>query len=176
MKILYTYAQEHYRFVISFLTDVRNRMTMVWVSNLMLRHKLYIYSGLLISLLIIYASVRLATTRTSWFGKASSGGTDSFDLSLDNSYLFVSPLTADADGVSSIQVSSFILNQKGLGVSGVEVKLNSDKPLSISEVQPVTDSLGRAIIEVRSQNSGVYTLTASVKEKTLPQTVSVQFR
>jgi hypothetical protein len=46
----------------------------------------------------------------------------------------------------------------------------------ISETQPMTDNLGRAIFDLTSSNPGNYTIIAEASGVTLPQQVSISFQ
>lgn len=142
-------------------------------------HRVIIISGVIISLFIIILAVTIANSRTSFFGRAAytpaanrSGGA----LSLENSYLFASPLSGLSDGSSIIRVTAIILDDQGMGLSGQQVTLKSQTGLTITQTQPLTDTFGRAIFDLTSSAPGNYTISAELKELTLPATVSVSFR
>lgn len=105
-------------------------------------------------------------------GRASTVG----KLSLENSYVFASPLSACSDGISLIRISVFLLNDQGLGVSGQKVSLKAPGGLSISAVQDVTDSLGKAYFDIASFTAGTYALSAETNGKTISQSVNIGFR
>lgn len=139
------------------------------------KQKAYILLGIIVSILILIFSIQLATTRTSWFGRAASPGASGI-LSLTNSYLFASPIRAAADGNSIIRITVFLLTTEGLGISGQEVKLKLDKALIIDPVQPVTDTFGRSMFDVTSKNQGNYTIAAEAQGAPLPQMVSILYQ
>lgn len=138
-------------------------------------HRLFIASGIIIAVIVILLSVTLATSRTSWFGRAQTP-TTSTALSRENSYIFASPITAAADGTSIIRITVFILNNQGLGVGGLSVELKTSGPVQIAKTQAVTDTLGRAIFDVTSTSRADYTIRAEVSGVSLPQSVSVSFQ
>lgn len=129
----------------------------------------------LILLLTVFVGSYLVGQRSSFFGKATSGVIEG-EVALENSYLFASPLEAQASDREKIRVTIFILNPKGLGVAGKKVVLGSDKGISVSEVQSTTDGYGKAIFDITATNPGEYLLEASVAGGKLPQTVKVNFR
>lgn len=139
------------------------------------KHKIYLVIGIIISLLIIFLSIGLATTRTSWFGRAQTPGAAGV-LSRENSYVFASPVSTLADGSSLIRITVFLLTTEGLGVSGAEVGLSSEPSLTVAKTQSQTDSVGRAIFDLSAANPGDYTITAEAQGVILPQKVSVSFR
>ncbi|MBI2616694.1 Ig-like domain-containing protein [Candidatus Gottesmanbacteria bacterium] len=137
-------------------------------------HRYYLLSILASSLLFVLVAITISRTRTSLFGQASAPGLSS--MSLENSYLFASPLISQANGTSIVRVTVFLLNTQGLGMSTKTVKLRISGPLTVSQVQPVTDTFGRAFFDLTSTNPGDYTISASVEDVFLSQTVSVVFR
>ncbi len=129
---------------------------------------------LLVAVLVVVSSLALER-RTSFFGQASSSRADSL-ISADNSYLFVSPLSALAGGSEKIRVTVFILNGNGLGVSGKKVSLIITPSLNIDEAQSVTDSYGKAVFDISAQTPGEYTIRGEADSVKLPQNVKVSFR
>ena len=96
-------------------------------------------------------------------------------FSVDNSYLFVSPLRAKANGQEKIRITVFVLNNQGLGVLGKEVFLSRDPSLSVDIIQGQTDSFGKAVFDVVSTKPGEYYLEVSVDGKKLPQKAHLSF-
>ncbi len=96
-------------------------------------------------------------------------------LSLENSYVFASPLRAKTGG-EQIRITVFILNDRGLGMSGKTVSIGGGGQLQVTPIQSVTDSQGRATFDIASQSSpGVYIIQASVDGASLTQKVTVSF-
>ena len=96
-------------------------------------------------------------------------------LSLDNSYVFASPLRAKANG-EQIRITVFVLNDKGLGISGKTVSIGGGKLLQVTPVQPVTDSQGRATFDISADGSpGIYIIQALTDGVTLRQKTTVSF-
>lgn len=142
-------------------------------------HNRFILFGIIISVFIIVLALFIANSRISFFGRASSqsgirlGGV----LSLDNSYLFASPISALADSTSVIRVTTIVLSNQGMGIANQQVSLKiAPTGVSIKSSQPATDNFGRAIFDLTSGKPGSYILSAEVSGQTLPQTVSVVFR
>jgi len=96
-------------------------------------------------------------------------------FSVDNSYLFVSPLRAKANGQEKIRITVFVLNNQGLGVLGKEVFLSPDPSLSVDIIQGQTDNFGKAVFDVTSQKAGEYYLEVSVDGQKLPQKAHLSF-
>ncbi len=96
-------------------------------------------------------------------------------FSIDNSYLFVSPLRANANGREKIRISVFILNNQGLGVMGKKVVLGNNPNLKINIIQGLTDNFGKAVFDVSSGKKGEYYLEVKVKETVLPQKAHLSF-
>lgn len=91
-------------------------------------------------------------------GRASTPGI----LSLENSYLFASPLLSRANGEEKITISAFVLSDQGLGIEGKKVDLYSSPPLTANIVRGETDNLGMAVFEITSLTAGKYNLWAVV--------------
>jgi hypothetical protein len=96
-------------------------------------------------------------------------------FSVDNSYLFVSPLRAKANGQEKIRLTIFVLNNQGLGVLGKEVFLSRDPSLSVDIIQGQTDNFGKAIFDITSQKASEYYLEVSVDGQKLPQKAHLSF-
>lgn len=142
-------------------------------------HTIIIMSGIIISLLVVILALVIANSRTSFFGRATTTSSTkiSGSLSLENSYLFASPISAPADGSSIIRITAILLNDQGLGVASQLVTLKSaGGPPEITPVVPTTDTFGRAIFDVTAKSPGNYTISAEVSGASLPQTVSIVFR
>ena len=101
--------------------------------------------------------------------------TEPGQLSLENSYLFASPLVAKANSLEKITVSIFILSDQGLGIAGKQVSLFSSPQLQAVTVKGETDSRGLALFEVTSTVPGQFNLWATVPEGQVQQTVTVTF-
>jgi len=97
-------------------------------------------------------------------------------FSSDNSYVFVTPLQAKADGSERIRVSIFLLNNQGLGVMGKKITTVNNPKLIIDPVQPLTDDKGKAVFDVSSQHTGEYFLDILVDTTILPQKAHVSFK
>lgn len=139
------------------------------------KYQLFIFGGVILSFLIILSAVTLASGRISWFGRAQTVSLVPTAISKENSYVFASPVSAIADGVSIIRVTVFILNNQGLGVSGQKVRLQSSGAITIRETVPVTDEFGRATFDLTSSAPGDCRISADISGLALPQTVSVSF-
>ncbi len=96
-------------------------------------------------------------------------------FSIDNSYLFVTPLRAKANGIEKIRINVFILNNQGLGVMGKEVFLGVNPQLKTEIIQGVTDNYGKAVFDVSSATPGEYYLEVKVDGKILPQKAHLSF-
>jgi len=122
---------------------------------------------------LIFFSFYFGLYEVRFFKSRASVSQASF--SVDNSYLFVSPLRAKANGQERIRLTVFILNNQGLGVMGKEVFLSRDSSLSINIIQGQTDNFGKAVFDVTSTKSGEYYLEVSVDGQKLPQKARLSF-
>jgi len=118
--------------------------------------------------------VIFVSQRTTFFGRAYTPRTGA-TFSPQNSYLFASPLRAEADGQEKIRITVFLLDSSGRGVAGQTVFLGQNERLIISPVQPTTDELGRAIFDISSQVTGEYLIEARVGNEILPQRIKISF-
>lgn len=142
-------------------------------------HRIYLVAGIVVSILLILTAITVSTQRTSMFGRASAPGgasTGNTLISLENSYVFASPISAAADGTSIIRVTVFLLNNQGMGLAGQIVTLKFTGAVTVSQIQPTSDNLGRATFDLTSNTPGDYTVSAQIEGAVLPQTVSVSFR
>ena len=96
-------------------------------------------------------------------------------FSVENSYLFVSPLNAKANGDERIRVTVFILNDQGLGVLGRSISLSSDINLTQETVQGLTDAVGKAVFDIQAKKPGDYYLDVKVDGTGLPQKARLVF-
>jgi hypothetical protein len=140
------------------------------------------WSALLILLLIIFLlfslvfSVFYIRQRTTFFGRAFSSLETTGDVALDNSYLFISPLSAQSGGKEKIRLTVFLLDNQGKGVANQAVFLGQNEKMEITIVQGVTDNLGRAYFDIASFSPGDYYLEAKVNDQILPQRVKLNFK
>jgi len=105
----------------------------------------------------------------------SRASVSSASFSVDNSYLFVTPLRALANGKEKIRLTVFVLNNQGLGVLGKEVFISRDPALSVDIVQGQTDNFGKAVFDITSSKPGEYYLEVSVDGQKLPQKAHLSF-
>ncbi len=137
--------------------------------------------GIIFSLIALFSLANFVIPKfLVYLTKASRVGKHS----LANSYVFVSPLTAAADGQQKIQVNVFLLDNEGRGVSNQKVSLSlaakggylgTGLP-QISEVQPMTNQYGQAIFELTSTVQGFFEVTAQIGRGEIPQKATVSFR
>lgn len=132
---------------------------------------------LLILILILYFIRSPLFFRSSASTSVLDGGSQSASgsLSLDNSYIFASPLRAKTGG-EKIRVTVFILDTRGLGLSGRKVSIGGGDALNVTSIQPTTDGQGRATFDVSSESTpGVYIIQASVDGLNLVQQATISF-
>ena len=136
--------------------------------------KLVVFFSFLVFFVLLVLGLLVAAlrTRTSYLGKAA----EKSSISLQSSYLFGSPLVAQANGEEKVRISAFLLNEQGRGVAGKEIQVFSDPPLTIKPIQPQTDKFGQAIFEASSSTPGQFTISASVDGRFFPRTVTLTFR
>ncbi len=96
-------------------------------------------------------------------------------FSIDNSYIFVTPLRAGASGQEKIRVTVFVLDDQGLGVTGKKVYIDRDEALNIEEIQALTDNYGKAYFDVASTKTGEFYLKILVDNIELKQKAHLSF-
>lgn len=121
----------------------------------------------------LIASLGLVFRTTVFYGKASYGNTS--PIALENSYLFASPVQAQADGKEKIRITIFLLDGRGLGVVNQPVNLSLPSPLIPDSKEKVTDDLGKVTFDVTSTTTGKFPVSASTNGTTLSQKVNVLF-
>lgn len=133
-----------------------------------------IFLLLLFSLLILIAfSLFFWLYEVKFF--ISRAGVSQASFSIDNSYLFVTPLRASANGQEKIRITVFILNNQGLGVMGKKIFAGQDKDLNIETVQGLTDNFGKAFFDVSSNKPAEYFLEITVDGMALKQKAHLSF-
>jgi hypothetical protein len=139
-------------------------------SSYMARHILLI---LLILLVLVGFSGFFFIYQTQYMVGRASVTLSSF--SVENSYVFSTPLRAAANGQEKIRITVFILNSQGLGVLGKKVELTAGSTLIVETVQGLTDNLGKAIFDVSSQVPGDHYIEVMVDGKPLIQKAHINF-
>lgn len=97
------------------------------------------------------------------------------DFSVENSYLFVTPIRSKANNQEKIRITVFILNNQGLGVLGKKVVLGQDSRLQQDIIQATSDELGKAVFDISTAQAGEYYLDVAVEGKPLPQKAHLSF-
>ena len=96
-------------------------------------------------------------------------------FSIDNSYVFITPLRARANGQEKIRVTVFVLDDQGLGVLGKNVVLEPNQALNIENIQALTDNFGKAYFDVSSEKAGDYFLNVTIDNQNLKQSAHLTF-
>lgn len=97
------------------------------------------------------------------------------DVSLQNSYVFASPLTALAQNQERIRLTVFLLNQRGLGVGQQSVTISDLPGLNVNPILPLTDDTGKAVFDLSSEIANNYTVQVQINGLNLNQKVKVSF-
>lgn len=134
--------------------------------------RILVILALLFSLLILTLTVYLVNQQTRLTGRAAQEGT----LSLENSYVFASPLMASANGEEKIRITIFALDSQGVGVWGKSVQIGQAQNLLAESIQSVTDRVGKAVFDVSSRIAAEYLIEVQIDGKTLPQEIKVIFK
>lgn len=136
-----------------------------------MRRKL-IYLVILLLVLILFSGFF-------WFYEAryltGRANVTQYVFSIDNSYLFVTPLQAKANGEEKVRITVVVLNNQGLGVLGRKVSLGKDPNLITETVQGLTDDYGKAVFDVMGNKAGDYYLDVVVDNTLLPQKAHLSY-
>lgn len=95
-------------------------------------------------------------------------------ISLSESYVLGSKLTAIADGKDTAKLLVFVRDKESRGVAAKVVTVSGLASLEGHETK--TDTDGKASFDATSTTPGQFTLTASVNGVALPGTVTVTFK
>ena len=128
----------------------------------------------IILLLLGLITAVLLITQTTIFN-SRAGSTNSHFPVKENSYLFASPIQAQADGQEKIRITVFLLDSQGLGVSHQEITLKVPSPIQIETLQNTTDDLGRITFNLSSTTPGKFTISASTPTFSLSQKINLLF-
>ena len=128
---------------------------------------------LLLALILIGFSVFFGLYEVKFFSSRASVSQTTF--SVDNSYVFITPLQARANGQEKIRVTVFILNNQGLGVMGKKVFIAPDAALNIESIQGLTDGYGKAYFDVSASRPGEYYLEVKADDTVLNQKAHLSF-
>lgn len=128
---------------------------------------------IIILLLGLAATIFLLYQTTSFSGQAFLSTSSS--STIDNSYLFASPISAQANGQELIRITIFILDNRGLGLANQPIFLSVPSQIILKKTATVTDETGRATFDISTTASGTYTLSAKSGSVELPQKVKVVF-
>ena len=105
-------------------------------------------------------------------GRASVSQTT---FSVENSYIFLSPLKAKANGQEKIRMTIFVLNNKGLGVLGRKVVLENIENLTVDTIQGLSDNVGKAVFDISSIEPGEFYINIKIDGAALPQKSRISF-
>ncbi|MFA6250236.1 MAG: Ig-like domain-containing protein [Candidatus Shapirobacteria bacterium] len=120
--------------------------------------------ALLIALILAWRAVV-------FFGKKP----ETTSIAYDNSYLFVSPLSAKANGQEPIRVTVLLLDNQGNGIPNQTVILGHSQVLSIINSSALTDETGKAIFDLVTVVAGQYPITAKTADLPISQSVTASF-
>jgi len=124
-------------------------------------------------MILIGFSVVFGLYEVKFFSSRASIASSSF--SVDNSYVFITPLTAGANGQEKIRLTVFVLNNQGIGVLGKKVFISPDPALSIETIQGLTDNYGKAYFNIASNKAGEYYLEVKVDDTALNQKAHLSY-
>ena len=132
----------------------------------------YLFIIAFLSIALI-ASLYLVLRTTIFVKKATTDNQST--VALENSYLFVSPLQAKADGKEKMRLTIFILDGRGMGIANQVVSLSTSSKINITSIQNQTDESGKAVFDLTSSSAGKFNISAQTNDATIPQQVKVVF-
>lgn len=130
------------------------------------------FSLIFIIILIIFVSFFWLYEVQFKVGRAS---VTSLSFSIDNSYIFITPLRAKANSQEKIRLTVFLLNNQGLGVAGKKVGVGSGSSLTTEAIQGMTDSFGKAIFDISSVKPGEFFLEVTAEQVVLKDKAHLSF-
>lgn len=107
--------------------------------------------------------------------KSTRASISANSFSIDNSYIFVTPLRARANNQEKIRITVFILNNQGLGVAGKKVSIPMSPGISSEATQGLTDQYGKAFFDISSTTKGEYYFDVTVDDVALKQKAHLSF-
>jgi len=129
--------------------------------------------ALVVLLVLLLAFSLFANIRLIVSSRASSTG---MEFSIENSYLFASPLEAAANGREKIRVTVFVVNREGRGVPNSQVLLRKSPELVLEQINSLTDSYGRAVFDLSTTKPGEYLVGATLSGKALGESLKLVFQ
>jgi hypothetical protein len=133
----------------------------------------FLLSAILFFLVLISFALFFFFYETQFFSSRAS--MTIVDFSAENSYVFLNPRTAQANGTDKIRVTLMILNGNGLGVMGKKPVIQVDPKVTSNAVQDTTNNLGEAIYEFSTTNPGEYFMTVKIEDTVIPQKAPLSF-
>lgn len=101
-------------------------------------------------------------------------------VSASNAYCFASPSCVKADSNEVTRLTCFCLNNRGLGVSNIQLDVepasSSVQDLIIEPIQTLTDEFGQGKYDIRSTEAGQYVLRVSCGDTMINSTPQVCFQ
>jgi len=135
--------------------------------------KKILYFGILFFIILSFFAGLFFFYEARFFSGRASTVQGSF--SVENSYIFVTPLKGKANSNERVRITIFILDDKGLGVAGKTVTLAQDPGILVDSNQAITDSLGKVTFDVAGKSVGEYYLEVVVDEVKLTQKAHLSY-
>ncbi len=132
----------------------------------------FLLSAILFFLVLISFSLFFFFYETQYFGSRASSA---LQFSASNSYVFLNPGRAQADGKEQIRMTIMILNENGMGVLGKKPVISVDPRITITTTQDTTNTMGEAKYEFASSIPGDFYVTITVDGVVVPQKAPLTF-
>ncbi len=140
------------------------------IKDIVLKRYFPVLLGMLMIFLLSISFFWLYSARV-FISRASSAST----TSTDNSTGFATPQRAKADGIDTIRLYFFLLDDRGLGIEGKKVDVVGIQKARLQQVQAITDQAGKAIFDLTSKERVILNLTFEAGGAILPQKIAVTF-
>ncbi|HRN70490.1 MAG TPA: Ig-like domain-containing protein [Candidatus Woesebacteria bacterium] len=131
--------------------------------------KILIFGILFIIIVAVY--IVIAVFRIPIFTQAAN---DSRQADIGTSLIFAWPLELKADDTERSEITVFIRDNSGRGLSNKQVKLTSSLG-KLQNAQATTDEQGKTVFSLTSNTIGVAQIEAFVDNRKLQKTISVKF-
>lgn len=97
-------------------------------------------------------------------------------ISIDSSYVFITPPSTVADGNSRLRVTIFCLDTRGKGIRGLRGAVEAVPPITVIPIQENTDTYGKAVFDLTSAAPVTKNISIKCGVDSLSATSQVSFQ
>lgn len=133
-----------------------------------MRKFIFLYLSIILLILLALSFFWIYEAKI-YIGRAEEVG----EFSPINSYVFITPTRAEANCIEGqpenvIRTYIYAIDDNGIGISGLTVKLSVVSNLEYTTIQGITDSYGKGVIDVGSCTEGTYFVDVIIDNQLLP--------